>query len=1068
MLQSGLGEANSTQSDKNCQSVETCHEINLSNRTCQNGRTESTHKIENLQTDLTNGFKNSTLECERLLSEKKSTCIQPSTIYHPHQQSYSQCQELFQTDYPISQGDYSTVTRRQSIIGQPDNKQSVVNRNEVSQYAPDNVSHDCIPYMTQTAIQTLPVQLQPHLGADYVSDSSQYSQARSPYEVRSHMYSQQVNQYADRAGYVTKDSSYRDTSLHARAQSISNPVFTGGQSGYVTVQHTSHIPSQSSSPRPQTFFPGVVIPTQQSATAQGYEQFAILPQFPYGQFPQTVMNTIPYNLRAIYLAQQPPVQPQPLDTQRLSQEMAQYKIQPISQPKAQNLTTFTEKSGGARGLKPIVPQRGNSKITHDSAHRKSISIDTPVLQSGVPNLRYDSTNQSTRGTEEQIIPASTQDRTFSAPVNQTPRTRQDGLYVDSTGNHASWEKTSETIPSDCNSYTSSIDHRKSTSIDTTNNFERLNDTITFTFPEQTVDVKMTTRKPPPAGDKTRPDNVQVPSNDQKRVEPVLRVSTVPFDGRQDNWNSIVIQERNSEWGNISPNQRLVEQLDNRRSEYFENHRRSPMPLDPKHVDEVRRSPMPFVIIRDTSAERAAQKSPSFPNQYFDKTKQELAMWAEHRQRQDIERIMHQNAVFSSSPRFKNPTEDCQGSKVNVLSEGHRGNDSRLPQNPLQTVPNITQNSIIEQRRHLRHVSADLTKQTEFTRKDFDNQPITGSVTNLVPTINTVTSERVTPNLCYQYPALSEAKLDNEMLLTVVTDFGDNTINSNKQSDHIIHSHKKSHNISANLLTHSKSQAENLQTAQFDLQNESIKNNKLQQQQQQHEHQQQQSLDVLSEKLNQFERQQSDLQVRLQCLQNQNQILDQVAQIQHQQSDLHTRLQCLQERQETEKNLRQASEYQQKHSISPLPEHLLQSVGEKSNAHQNCSSTNVTSGLSTSDGSSPRLQNETTEIKSLPQISLPTNSQPTRSEGTRGSSQFQLACQATAVVAATTDMADNIAVSLSGATHTNPSCTCSPTTSGITISGTLKKVPPEKPPRTSLIVQSPELEVKRFPKSNHFF
>ncbi|KOC71381.1 hypothetical protein WH47_01367 [Habropoda laboriosa] len=392
-------------------------------------------------------------------------------------------------------------------------------------------------------------------------------------------------------------------------------------------------------------------------------------------------------------------------------------------------------------------------------------------------------------------------------------------------------------------------------------------------------------------------------------------------------------------------------------------------------------------------------------------------------------------------------------------------EARMTQSAFQPIPNISQSTIMEQRRHLRHVSADLTKHMELSRKEFDDQPISGSVANLGPPTSTVPSQRTSPNICHQYPALSEAKLDTKTVLTVVTDFSEANLNKPiEQVDHIIHSHRKSHNISTNLLTHSKSQTDNLQS-QLDTQAE--KSDTLQAQQQQLQNQQ--SLDLISEKLSQFERQQSDLQAKIQCLQNQNQILDKVAQFQHQQSDLQVRLQSLQAQNQLCDKLPRSTDFQQ-HSIAneihqiqanSLPNHQEQSADKsclsqsqhashshhqtlltasysQNSNHQSCQS-------SVCEKLSPRLQHDTNDpnsiqIPNMSQIPLQCLPQFERADTSRTSfSQFhRLQCQ------------------LDG--HEGASAPPG-VASVVSFTGTLKKVPPEKPPRTSLIVQSPESEVR---------
>ncbi|XP_044598769.1 uncharacterized protein LOC123274987 isoform X2 [Cotesia glomerata] len=1060
-----------------------------------NGPSQNGIKAES-KADLSNGFENRTVDYERSVPNVVSVQQVPSMA----------------PDYPsVSQpGVYPTPGRLAQPLPEDRQQQQYQDKSGLEHH------------VSQTATQTLPVQIQPHFVPDFVSDQSQsqYPQARGQFEVRSQMYNQQ-GQYGDRVGYVTRDVTYRDSSLYAHAQGTGNPVFTGANAGYVTVQHASQLQhaSQSASPQPG-FYPGVIM-TAQPSVSQSYGQFAGQSQYTYGQYPQTLINPIPYNPHApMYTAQQFNQQTSP-NPQRYSQEVSQYQGQPIIQPISQNVIAPVDRSVNSsttRGPKPMVPPRINSKISSDSGNRKSITeipvakpVSTTVTVNSNANAGAVSVAAINASTVTGIVPANagvnqsappisqesatpisvSDSRSFPAPVNQTPRTRQDGLYIDSSADQSTRDTIVDTIPNEC-LYVSRNEHRKSVSDVTTASFPRRNDTITFTFPGDTGDTSLLTARKPPSGlsdKKWAADNMsQIFQTDNKR-DPVLRVATVPYD-RQENRKSVMsdITNRKPEWGNVSPNQRPnpVITQENRRSDYFEEHRRSPMPvIDQKRMDDLRRSPMPFISVRDSSCERVAQNSPSYPipaNQNFEKTRQELVIWAEQRQRHEVERTMHPNPIFATSPRSRNPSEER---RVMIPLDEQRNKDIRVPQVAFQPIPNISQNTIMEQRRHLRHVSADLTKHMELSRKDFEDQPISGSVANLGPGVSTSSSQRASPNLCHQFPAMSEAKLDTKTLLTVVTDFpGDNPMKPLEQTDHIIHSHKKSHNISACLLTHSKSQVENLQSSSGlgDMPDKTECNHSQQQQQHQQQHQQQ-SLDMIAEKLSQFERQQSDLQARLQCLQNQNHLLDQVAhhQYQHQQSDLQSRLQCLQDRQATEKSLRQAIELQQKNAFNdmhhmqmkaladqvidqqqhqpgePLSKQMMdQHLLNRNSAYLSAGFTNQMCQSLTSERLSPRIQVETELERS--QITLPTNSQFERNDGTRGSHQYRLMCQSA-------DAPDNIVASCpSSASSCSSSNTINVTSgasaTGVTFSGTLKKVPPEKPPRTSLIVQSPETESNR--------
>lgn len=1032
---------------------------------CQNGRAEP--PADTAKQDLSNGFENRTIDYERYTQER---------IQHTSTAGQAQDQQSVPQQQSQQQSAHTTVQypsgRRQSV-GLPEEKHPPAGQLPPPQYQDKN-NVDRVQHVSQTSTQTLPVQAQPQFAPDY--DQTQYSQSmRGQFEVRSQMYPQA--QYSDRAGYVTRDGiTYRDPTLYSQS-GATNPMFTG-QGQYVTVQHGSQIPSQSASPQPP-YYSGVVVPQP-----PGYAQFGTQPQYPYSQYPQTVINAVPYNPHAgIYSTQQYPSQQSP-NPQRFSQEIGQYQTQPIIQPIAQNVAhgiaiQTTERP--CRGPKPMVPPRGNSKITtHDPGHRKSASVDVPALQKAKyepnPTAQQDPIHRSDNAilmTGASIGPDGP-DRRYLTTINQNPRTRQDGLYVDTNGDQPGREKLVDSIATECGLYVSRSEHRKSISVDVTTSFQRRNDTITFTFPGD-GNQEIMGRKTTTVVDTKRVETNQVFPAEQRRLDAGLRVSPMAFDARQENRKSIGT-DRKPEWGNVSPNQRNAIPSENRRSDYFEEHRRSPMNLEGKRMEDVRRSPMPFVPIREASADRAGQKSPSFVSQNFEKTRQELALWAEQRQRQEHERSMResmQGPLFTTSPRSRNLSEERRD--IRSIHPPDDRKDSRMSQSAFQpsAIPNISQSTIMEQRRHLRHVSADLTKHMELTRKDFEEQPITGSVVNLGSAASTASSQRASPNLCYQYPALSEAKLDTKTVLTVVTDFGETSAGKPlDQVDHIIHSHRKSHNTSTNLLTHSKSQTDNLQNT-LDSQNEKADSLQMQQQQQM---QNQQSLDLISEKLSQFERQQSDLQAKLQCLQNQNQLLDKVAQFQHQQGDLQVRLQSLQNQSQlNDKTHKISNDFAQQiptndaHQIqsSPIPNHQEQSSDKSCSAHNHQSAHGLHQTLLTTtypqnatlqacqssvvcEKLTSRVQHDVSDpnsvqIPNMSQMPLPCLPQFDRADASRTSfSQFhRLQCQIE---------------SNEGASATSVGLPAS------SFTGTLKKIPPEKPPRTSLIVQSPEAEVKKLKKT----
>lgn len=1047
---------------------------------CQNGRVEPL--VDTAKRDLSNGFENRTMDYERYAKERAHNVPHtggqaqdqelpqiPQQQQQPQSQQQQKQQQQQSSVHPLAQ--YPVSGRRQSV-GLPDDKHPSAGQLPPPPYSQDKGNVDRVQYVSQTSTQTVPVQAQPQFAPDY--DQSQYPQIRGQFEVRSQIYPQ--TQYSERAGYVTRDA-YRDSALYGQS-GATNPMFTG-QGQYVTVQHGSQIPSQSASPQPP-YYSGVVVPQPPPS----YAQFGTQPQYPYSQYPQTVMNAVPYNPHAgIYPAQQ--FGQQSPNPQRFSQEIGQYpQTQPIIQPIAQNvahgIAIQTSAERPCRGPKPMVPPRGNSKITHDPGHRKSASVDVPALQKAkyepAAAVQQDPIHRSDGAiivTGAPIGPDGP-DRRYLTAINQNPRTRQDGLYVDTNGEGQSGrEKLVDTIATECGLYVSRSEHRKSISVDVTTSFrERRNDTITFTFPGDGNQEIVSGRKTTTVVDSKRVESNQVFPAEPRRLDAGLRVSPMAFDTRQENRKSIGA-DRKAEWGNVSPNQRNAIPPENRRSDYFEEHRRSPMNLEGKRIEDVRRSPMPFVPIREMSADRAGQKSPSFVSQNFEKTRQELAIWAEQRQRQEHERTMMQGQICTTSPRSRNPSEERRD--IRSIHPPDDRKDSRMSQSAFQPIPNISQSTIMEQRRHLRHVSADLTKHMELSRKDFDEQPITGSVVNLGPVASsTVSSQRASPNLCHQYPALSEAKLDPKSVLTVVTDFGEtgNTGKPLDQVDHIIHS-RKSHNMSSNLLTHSKSQTESLQNT---LENQSEKADSLQAQQQQQQQQQlqnQQSLDLISEKLSQFERQQSDLQAKLQCLQNQNQILDKVAQFQHQQTDFQARLQSLQNQSQLNDNKAHnkiAADFAQPPTVndthqiqaSPLPNHQEQSSDKPCSAHNHQSvhalhQTLLTTSYpqnaalqacqsSVCEKLPSRVQHDASDpnsiqIPNMSQMPLPCLPQFDRADASRTSfSQFhRLQCQIEGHVGASTTSA------------ALPSAASS-------FTGTLKKIPPEKPPRTSLIVQSPEAEV----------
>ncbi|OXU32065.1 hypothetical protein TSAR_004839 [Trichomalopsis sarcophagae] len=756
----------------------------------------------------------------------------------------------------------------------------------------------------------------------------------------------------------------------------------------------------------------------------------------------------------------------------------------------------------------MVPPRINSKITHESGHRKSASVDVPNAQKSKGST--EGSNGNEQGSQQQTTQESQQgdSRFVQVTVSQSPRTRQDGLFIDANGEplkdqpqqqqsqptqqqqQQQQQSVNNEASNDCGIYVSRPEHRKSVSVDVTSSFQRRNDTITFTFPgdgaanaqpQQEAPILLTARKPVQVAATNAPDNnkpvLEVNSTpvfppeqqqQQRRIDvnaamrmspmPVLPALSVVPKG------ILVSGERKSvEWSSLSPNQRIVVPQENRRSDYFEEHRRSPMTVDGKRFEEIRRSPMTFVPIRDANpAERINQKSPNnLANQAFEKTRAELAMWAEQRQRQEIEsRIsMQGREMFTTSPRSRNPSEERRPDSRSYI-QLDKETRMAVPSSAFQPIANITPSSIMEQRRHLRHVSADLTKHMELTRKEFDDQHLTGSVINLGTTATSTATANVmsqraspSPNICFQYPALSEAKLDTKMALSIVTDFNEPASKPLEQVDHIIHSHRKSQNLPQNILSIAGKGHENSQ-------NHSEQANDKSDGQPSHSQQilhNQQSIDFISEKLSQCERQQSDLQAKLQSLQSQNEILDKVAQYQYQQNDLQTRMHSLQLQSQIAEKLsqKQSSEFSQSSSHSSSDQEqtnkviLNQCINASRQLYGQPLLTTVPPQMHASyisERVSPRLQFQedsdcdSMQIPSISQMPLPSLSQFDRADVLSRGSYTQLQQRG--------DNLDSIPCSQMSLASLG----------SLNFTGTLKKVPPEKPPRTSLIVQSPDTEV----------
>lgn len=1031
----------------------------------QNGRASADIMADVAKADMSNGFeRRSSSQTRQQPAEKESSVSkneQQNNHHHHHHQQQQQHLEERPASVPVL------------LTHQPYH---------------DNIVIDRVQFVQQGGAQPIPVHATAQYAPEYViaapADSIQYSQ------IHGAMYNAQGQ-------YVSREANFRDSALYTQI---------APQGTYV---------QQTSSGQPPTYYASKGQPV-----ATGYVHFA--PQIHYSQYPQTVMNTAPYgSQKSMYppppqYSQQPPQQtvsaqhsPNP---QRYSQELSQYQGQPIIQPIAQNVAGHgvpTPPERPSRGPKPMVPPRINSKITHESGHRKSASVD-------VPNVPKSKGSEGSNGNEQQPTQehqqGDNQDRRFlQVTVNQSPRTRQDGLFTDANGDSTKDQQQqqpsqatqqqqsgSNDAGNDSGIYVSRAEHRKSVSVDVTSSFPRRNDTITFTFPgdgganaqpQHEAPILLTARKP-----------VQVAAANASDNKPVLEVNSAPvFPPEQQPQRRIDVNaamrmspmpvlpalsvvpkgilvsgERKSvEWSSLSPNQRIVVPQENRRSDYFEEHRRSPMTVDGKRFEEIRRSPMAFVPIRDANpAERINQKSPNnlACNQAFEKTRAELAMWAEQRQRQqEIEsRISMQNReIFTTSPRSRNPSEERRPDSRNYIQLDKETRMAVAP-SAFQPIANITPSSIMEQRRHLRHVSADLTKHMELTRKEFDDQHLTGSVINLGTTATAtatanVMSQRATPspNICFQYPALSEAKLDTKMALSIVTDFNEPPSKPLEQTDHIIHSHRKSQNLPQNILSIAKGHENS--------QNHSEQANDKSDGQPSHSQQifhNQQSIDFISEKLSQCERQQSDLQAKLQSLQNQNEILDKVAQYQYQQNDLQSRMHSLQLQSQIAEKLsqKQSSEFSQSSSHSSSDQEqtnkviLSQCINASRQLYGQPLLTTVPPQMHAgyiTERVSPRLQFQqqqqqedsdcdSMQIPSISQMPLPSLSQFDRADVLSRSSYTQLQQR----MQTSSDNLDSIPCSQMSLASLG----------SLNFTGTLKKVPPEKPPRTSLIVQSPDTEV----------
>ena len=1040
MSQSGSGELNESRS-QGLNQIEGMSESQDQSKS-RSGLFLDEHTSDTVKQDSSNGFENRMSDFDYHSRERNLNAH--SYLARVQDQKYG----------PSSEQSVQQISTWQGVMYPSGRNLSTINQFEETQS-----SIDQLPQQSHQDKSVAPL-MQTHFVPEYNVEANHFSKIRGQFEVRSQMYPQQ-NQYVERVGYVSAEKSCRDSNLYPSEI----PIFTG-QGHYVTVQHQSELTPHSTNPQ-APYYSRVLV----QAPPQRFVTYGRQPQYSYSSYPETVMN--PYdgeqttlNPCGSHLDIYPPNHT--ANRQRYSQDFTQYQTQPIIQPITQNVgqplsvattTTATTDKVSHRGPKPVVPPRGNSKITYDLGQQKGNCNSVQIPQYTGLKMGYVST---TNPLQDQIqrndtIVVSTgtqvaqddQEKKYMPLINQKPRTRQDGLFVDSNGVHLMKDNTDPNV-SNSRLYVSNSEHRKS--IDVTPGIQRSNEMSSFIFPsDSNQELNITGRRTPSSTDIKRSDLNSPYTIEQRKMDIASRLS--PYDTRQDIRKGSSI-EKKPEWINMIPNQSLIIAQENRRSDYFDECKISTLNLDGNRTEDVRKSPMPFIPIRDLSSERASQKSPSFQNQLFEKTRQDLNIWAEQRQRQELERELqqNQNQLLKTSPRSRNQLEENTESKI--LPQSNNRKDLRILQPPFPPVPNLSQSAILEQRRHLRHVSADLTKHIELSKKEFDDQPITGSVTNLVPAVSISSNQRVNPNLCHQYSAYSETKINTKPALTIMTESGNSTEKPVNKVDHIIHSHRKSHVLSSSFLPYSKSQSENLQnqgSSKSDMTDSSHQN-------QQKQFQNQQSLDFLSEKLSQCERQQCDLQAKLQCLQNQNHILDKVAQFQHRQSDQQIHIQCLpNQNQHSESSQTQPSVSSAEMRLNQMNDQnetdestFVQYSHEKSSHHHNLLAMVYPPGssLQTSspyEKSSPRMQQQesadnlstqASNITKMPFSSLPQFDMSHLSR--RSYSQF-----------------NPVHEPLNNVSTECPSVPVSG--SNVHVTGTLKKIPPEKPPRASLSVH-PEVEV----------
>lgn len=947
---------------------------------------ESTSDIE--QPDFSNGFENRIVDFD----------------YHSQERNINVCSHFI----PSPDNKYATLTDSlKSVIHKNSPKLTVVNQTEEAHSSVEKLSKQFVDHLQcslQESTQNVPLlqtQSQPqqlHFIPESKEEFSNFSNIRSQFEIRSQMYPQEKQNF-EKACYVTAEK----VSMNNIYQN-DNPVSTVANH-YVTNQQSSKLSLQSTSPKPR-YCSGVFA----SPLDQKFVTTERQPQYSYNSCPDTVVSAYikeqtiinPYNpLVDIYSIQNP------AKHQRFIQDLTHYQMQHAAQSSTQNIqqsvaVTKTTDKISRRGPKPLVPPRGSSKITYDAGNKTQITNNTPQHTAVQTAYQGPSTFPKKKNALTSSVSQSTIDgeNKFITSLTQKPRTRQDGLLDDSRSNFPN-ENTEPIISNPV--YVSKLENRKSIDIATgikKNNF--------------TIDT-----------------NSELIKFDRKTSSAVNMKNAL---------NPIFSSEvKHNENINFLP----LDCKESIRSDYMDEYKIS-MTLDGNRLEDIRKSPMLFVPNPDTLLEQGSQKSPSFQDQQFEKTRQELSAWAEQRQRQEIERGEQQNQFFITSSRSKNQVEERIDEKL--VNQFNNRKDMRILPPNIHPVPDISQKVLLEQRRHLRHVSADLTKHIEFTNKEFNDHSISGSVSNLVPTTNVVWVQKVNPTLYNQYPAHSETKIDTKSALTVLTDFGDAIEKPFHQVDHIIHSHRKSHVLSSNLSVYGKNQTDK----QVCLETETDCLHPIEQKQFQNQHQ---SLDYLSNKLKQCEIQQSDLHAKLQCLQNQNQFLDKVAQFQNRQSDvqLHGQYYLIKNK---------IPENYPTHLLATKIEGTSNTMDEESSTflyqqqkslmNQNLltsSSYTLTSSSqppNTYDRLSPRLQQRETDdsfASDIPNILYPNQSQLDVNYSSRRSYNQLNRLQ---------DPSNKLTNLQYSSVMMSPS--------NIHITGTLKKIPPEKPPRTSLIMQNSEIEV----------